>query len=184
MFRLFNKPDYIKNLADSMKKHLEGFDYDHLLFSYHGIPERHIRKTDVTKSHCKIDGSCCNTPSPAHEFCYRHQCYETTKLVIEQLGIPKDKYSLTFQSRLAGDKWLEPYTDVEINKMPAKGIKKLAVVTPAFVSDCLETLEEIAMRAKEEFEENGGEEFLAIPCLNDDDQWCQTVGNWINDWAK
>lgn len=180
----YNKPDYLKNLADSIKSHLEGFDYDHLLFSYHGIPERHIRKTDITKSHCKIDGSCCNTPSVAHEFCYRHQCYETTKQVVKLLGIPEGKYSQTFQSRLAGDKWLTPYTDVEVNKMPEQGIKNLAVVTPAFVSDCLETLEEIAMEANHQFKEHGGENFLAIPCLNDDDEWCETVGNWINDWAK
>jgi len=180
----YNKPDYIKALSNSIKKNLEGYDYDHLLFSYHGLPERHIRKTDVTKSHCKIDGSCCNTPSPAHEFCYRHQCYETTKLVIKELGIPEGKYSQTFQSRLAGDKWLEPYTDVEVNKMPEKGIKNLAVVTPAFVADCLETLEEIAMEANHQFKEHGGENFLAIPCMNDDDEWCGVVVNWIKDFQK
>lgn len=180
----YNKPDYIQALANSMKKHLEGFDYDHLLFSYHGIPKRHIRKTDITKSHCAIDGSCCNTLSPAHEFCYRHQCYETTRQVVKLLGIPEGKYSQTFQSRLAGDKWLTPYTDVEINKMPEQGIKKLAVVTPAFVSDCLETLEEIAMEANHQFKEHGGEEFKAIPCLNDDDEWCGVVASWIEDWSK
>lgn len=180
----YNKPDYIKALAHSIQKHLKDFDYDHLLFSYHGIPKRHIRKTDVTKSHCKMDNSCCVTPSPAHEFCYRHQCFETTRQVVEFLGIPEGKYSQTFQSRLAGDKWLTPYTDVEINKMPEKGIKKLAVVTPAFVSDCLETLEEIAMEANHQFKENGGEEFLAIPCLNDDEEWCTTVSKWIKDWAS
>lgn len=180
----YNKPDYIKNLADSIQKHLDTFDYDHLLFSYHGIPERHIRKTDVTKSHCKINGTCCVTPSPAHQFCYRHQCFETTRQVVELLGIPPEKYSQTFQSRLAGDKWLEPYTDIEINKMPGNGIKKLAVVTPAFVADCLETLEEIAMEANHQFKEHGGEDFLAIPCLNDSDDWCATVANWIKDWAK
>ncbi|WP_339887368.1 ferrochelatase [uncultured Flavobacterium sp.] len=179
----YNQKDYIRDLSNSIKRHLEGFEYDHLLFSYHGIPERHIRKTDVTKSHCKIDGSCCNTPSPAHEFCYRHQCYETTKLVVEFLGLEEGKYSQTFQSRLAGDKWLTPYTDVEINKMPEKGIKKLAVVTPAFVSDCLETLEEIAMEANHQFKENGGEEFLAIPCLNDDDDWSKTLSRWVDQWA-
>ena len=178
----YNKPGYIKALGNSIKNHLGTFDYDHILFSYHGIPKRHIRKTDITKSHCKIDGSCCNTPSPAHEFCYRHQCYETTKQVVQYLGIPEGKYSQTFQSRLAGDKWLTPYTDVEINKMPKKGIKKLVVVTPAFVSDCLETLEEIAMEANHQFKENGGEEFVAIPCMNDDDEWCETVADWIKDW--
>ena len=180
----YNKPDYIKVLAENIKKHLGDYDYDHLLFSYHGIPKRHIRKTDITKSHCKIDRTCCSTPSPAHEFCYSHQCYETTKLVTEYLNIPKEKYSQTFQSRLAGDKWLTPYTDVEVNKMPDKGIKKLAVVTPAFVSDCLETLEEIAMEAHEEFEVHGGEEFMAIPCLNEDDAWCQVVANWIGDFKN
>jgi protoporphyrin/coproporphyrin ferrochelatase len=180
----YNKPDYIKVLAENIKKHLGDYDYDHLLFSYHGIPKRHIRKTDITKSHCKIDRTCCSTPSPAHEFCYSHQCYETTKLVTEYLNIPKEKYSQTFQSRLAGDKWLTPYTDVEINKMPEKGIKKLAVVTPAFVSDCLETLEEIAMEANEEFLHHGGEEFIAIPCLNDDDNWCQLVADWIGDFKE
>lgn len=181
----YNKPDYIKNLADSIQKHLKGFDYDQLVFSYHGIPERHVRKTDKTKSHKKFitNEMCCQPGTPAAEFCYRTHCYETTRLVIEQLGIPKEKYCQTFQSRLAGDKWLEPYTDVEINNMPAKGIKKIAVVTPAFVTDCLETLEEIAMRAQEDFIENGGQEFLAIPCLNDDDSWVETVTNWIEEWA-
>lgn len=179
----YNKPDYIRDLSESIRRHLQNFEYDHLLFSYHGIPERHIRKTDVTKSHCTIDGSCCNTPSPAHEFCYRHQCTETTSQVVDYLGIPEGKYSQTYQSRLAGDKWLDPYTDVEINKMPEKGIKKLAVVTPAFVSDCLETLEEIAMEADHQFKEHGGTDFLAIPCLNDDDGWCQTISSWINNWA-
>ncbi|HBK82015.1 MAG TPA: ferrochelatase [Flavobacterium sp.] len=179
----YNQKDYIRDLSNSIKKHLEGFEYDHLLFSYHGIPERHIRKSDITKSHCKIDGSCCITPSPAHEFCYRHQCYETTRQVVEFLGIEPNKYSQTFQSRLAGDKWLTPYTDVEINKMPKRGIKKLAVVTPAFVSDCLETLEEIAMEANHQFKENGGEEFLAIPCLNDSDDWAKTLSRWIDQWA-
>ncbi|MFZ4106908.1 ferrochelatase [Flavobacterium sp.] len=180
----YNKPDYIQALANSIKSYLDTFDYDHLLFSYHGVPKRHIRKTDVTKSHCKIDGSCCNTPSPAHEFCYRHQCYETTKQVVKLLGIPEGKYSQTFQSRLAGDKWLTPYTDVEVNKMPNQGIKKLAVVTPAFVSDCLETLEEIAMEAKHEFIEHGGTDFMAIPCMNDGDEWCGVVANWIKEFQK
>lgn len=182
----YNKPDYIKNLSDSIQKHLNGFEYDQLVFSYHGIPERHVRKTDATKSHKKFitNQMCCEAGSPPAEFCYRTHCYETTRLVVEQLGIPKEKYCVTFQSRLSGDKWLEPYTDVEIDLMPAKGIKNLAVVTPAFVADCLETLEEIAMRAKEDFQAKGGQNFLAIPCLNDDDNWCQTLANWISDWAK
>jgi ferrochelatase len=113
---------------------------------------------DITKSHCKIDGSCCNTPSPAHEFCYRHQCYETTKQVVKLLGIPEGKYSQTFQSRLGRQIYTLHGCSSEQNAR--KGIKKLAVVTPAFVSDCLETLEEIAMEANHEFKVHGGEEFL------------------------
>lgn len=180
----YKQPGYVQALANSIKDGLVGFEYDHLLFSYHGVPERHIRKTDPTKSHCKIDGSCCVTPSEAHKVCYRHQCYETTRQVVEVLGIPKEKYSVTFQSRLGKDKWLEPYTDVTVNDMPAKNIKSLAVVTPAFVADCIETLEEIGMRAKEDFEANGGEHFHTVPCLNDRDDWAAVVAGWINDWAK
>ena len=179
----YNKPDYIQALSNSIKKHLEGFEYDHLLFSYHGIPKRHIRKTDVTNSHCKIDGSCCNTPSPAHEFCYRHQCYETTKQVAEFLGLEEGKYSTSFQSRLGRDPWLQPYTDATIDGLAQKGIKNLAVVTPAFVSDCLETLEEIGMEAAHSFKENGGENFLSIPCLNDSEDWVKTMSRWIDQWA-
>ncbi len=180
----YNRKEYIVAQAESIKKHLGDFDYEKLVFSYHGIPERHIRKSDVTKSHCRIDGKCCQTPSKAHEFCYRHQCFETTKQIIEYLGIPREKVMETFQSRLSGDKWLEPYTDVEIDNLAKNGVKKIAVVTPAFVSDCLETLEEIGMRAKEDFISNGGEEFLAIPCMNEDELWIDALHTWIEDWKK
>jgi ferrochelatase len=180
----YNRKEYIVAQAESIKKHLGDFDYEKLVFSYHGIPERHIRKSDVTKSHCRIDGKCCQTPSKAHEFCYRHQCFETTKQIIEYLGIPREKVMETFQSRLSGDKWLEPYTDVEIDNLAKNGVKKIAVVTPAFVSDCLETLEEIGMRAKEDFISNGGEELLAIPCMNEDELWIDALHTWIEDWKK
>ncbi|HLW38957.1 MAG TPA: ferrochelatase [Brumimicrobium sp.] len=180
----YNRKEYIVAQAESIKKHLGDFDYEKLVFSYHGIPERHIRKSDVTKSHCRIDGKCCQTPSKAHEFCYRHQCFETTKQIIEYLGIPREKVMETFQSRLSGDKWLEPYTDIEIDNLAKNGVKKIAVVTPAFVSDCLETLEEIGMRAKEDFISNGGEEFLAIPCMNEDELWVDALHTWIEEWKK
>jgi len=180
----YNKPDYIEALSNGIQKHLEKAKPDHLLFSYHGVPERHIKKSDVTKSHCKIDGSCCNTPSKAHEFCYRHQCYETTKLVVEKLNLKEGFYSTSFQSRLGRDPWLQPYTDQTIDNFPKKDIKNIAVVTPAFVSDCLETLEEIGMEAKHSFEENGGKEFTTIPCLNDSEEWAETLANWITNWSK
>ena len=179
----YNHSDYIRVLANSIAEGLKNVEYEHLLFSYHGVPERHIRKSDITKSHCKIDGSCCQTPSAAHQFCYRHQCYETTRLVAEYLELEKDTYSVSFQSRLGFDPWLKPYTDRTIERMGLEGKKKLAIVTPAFVSDCLETLEEIAMEGKEIFEEVGGNEFTVIPCLNDRDEWVKVLARWIDEWA-
>ncbi len=180
----YNKEDYVKVLSSSIQKELDILKPEHLLFSYHGVPERHIKKSDITKLHCKIDGSCCNTPSAAHEFCYRHQCYETTKLVAKQLNLKEGFYSTSFQSRLGRDPWLQPYTDQTIDNLAKDGLNNLAVVTPAFVSDCLETLEEIGMEAKHSFIENGGKEFNTIPCLNDNDDWANTVSNWINNWTK
>ncbi len=179
----YNNPDYIKVLSNSIKKHLEGKTYEHLLFSYHGVPERHIRKSDITKSHCKIDGSCCSTPSKAHEFCYRHQCYEVTRLVGETLKLEEGTFSTSFQSRLGFDPWLQPYTDRTIERLGKQGIKNMAIVTPAFVSDCLETLEEIAMEGQEIFHEMGGKEFTTIPCLNDDAEWVSLVSKWITNWV-
>jgi len=180
----YKQPDYIEVLSNSIQKHVEKTKPDHLLFSYHGVPERHIKKSDVTKSHCKIDGSCCNSPSAAHEFCYRHQCYETTKLVADKLNLNEGFFSTSFQSRLGRDPWLQPYTDKTIDDFAQNGVKNLAVVTPAFVSDCLETLEEIGMEAKHSFKENGGNDFSTIPCLNDDDAWVKTLASWINNFAK
>ncbi len=178
----YKNPDYIKVLSDSIAEGLKDFEYDQLLFSYHGIPERHIRKSDPTKFHCKIDGSCCQINSVAHHTCYRHQCYEMTKLVREHMGLPENKVSVSFQSRLAGDPWLKPYTDYEFERFPKEGKKRLAVITPAFVADCLETLEEIAMEGKEQFEEGGGEHYKHIPCLNDSPDWVNLMAQWVNEW--
>lgn len=180
----YKNSDYIQILSESIAKALEDFTYDHLLFSYHGIPERHIRKSDPTRFHCKIDAKCCTTNSVAHHSCYRHQCYATTARVKAYLNLPEDKVSTSFQSRLAGDPWLKPYTDYEFKRLAQEGKKRLAVVTPAFVSDCLETLEEIAMEGKEQFLEAGGEAYKHIPCLNDSDAWVQRMAQWINTWAS
>lgn len=178
----YKNPEYIKVLSESIIEGLKDFDYDHILFSYHGIPERHIRKSDPTKFHCKIDGSCCSVNSVAHNTCYRHQVYETTELVKAELKLSEEKTSTSFQSRLAGDPWLKPYTDYEFERLAKEGKKKLAVVTAAFVSDCLETLEEIAMEGKEQFEEAGGEQYKHIPCLNDSAPWVTLMAKWANEW--
>lgn len=180
----YNRPEYIEALASSIEKHLQTKDYDHLLFSYHGVPQRHIKKSDITKGHCKMDKSCCSTSSAAHEFCYRHQCLQTTESIAQKLGLDPNKYSNSFQSRLGPDKWLQPPTDKTINDLAVSGVRKLLVVTPAFVADCLETLEEIAMEAKEEFLHRGGESFETIPCLNDDAKWVDALVCWINQWRN
>jgi len=180
----YKQEDYIKVLAGSIREHTQDFDYDFLLFSYHGIPERHIRKSDPTRYHCRIDEQCCITPSVAHHSCYRHQCYYTTALIKKELGLDASRLGTSFQSRLAGDPWLKPYTDYEFERLAEEGIEKLAVITPAFVSDCLETLEEIAMEGEEEFKEAGGKEFRHIPCLNDQDSWVGLVGNWARHWEE
>ncbi|RAV28331.1 ferrochelatase [Sinomicrobium soli] len=179
----YNHPDYIRVLSASVEEALKGKEWDHLLFSYHGVPERHIRKSDITHSHCKIDGQCCKTPSPAHQFCYRHQCYETTRQVADYLGLKEGSYSVSFQSRLGKDPWLQPFTDNTVAAFPAKGVRKLAIATPAFVSDCLETLEEIGMEAREDFLEKGGEEFHVIPCINDREDWVKVLARWMDEWA-
>ena len=179
----YNDQDYIRVLSESIKKSLKNIKYEHLLFSYHGIPERHIRKSDVTNSHCKIDKSCCNTSSKAHEFCYKHQCVEVTRLVGKYLNLKEGSFSTSFQSRLGFDPWLRPYTDRTIESLGQNGVKNMAIVTPAFVSDCLETLEEIAMEGKEIFLESGGSNFTTIPCLNDEPNWVALVAKWINKWV-
>ena len=179
----YKHPDYIRVLSNSIQEYLQDKEWEHLLFSYHGVPKRHIRKSDITKSHCKMDGKCCQTDSPAHEFCYSHQCYETTKQVAEYLGLKEGTYSTSFQSRLGLDPWLQPYTDKTIDAFAKKGTKKMAVVTPAFVSDCLETLEEIGMEAAEDFEDNGGEHLEVIPCINDREEWINVMSRWVDEWA-
>ena len=178
----YKNEGYIEVLSKSIAEGLKNFDYDHILFSYHGIPERHIRKSDPTRFHCKIDGQCCSTNSVAHNTCYRHQCFDTTERVKAYLGLPDEKVSNSFQSRLPNDPWLKPYTDFEFERFPKEGIKKLAVITPAFVSDCLETLEEIAMEGKHQFQDAGGEDYKHIPCLNDDDAWVNVMAKGVNNW--
>ncbi len=175
----YDDADYIAALAESMRPYLEQ-SYDHILFSYHGIPARHLLKTDTTGSHCMKVNDCCNVASDAHKVCYRHQCFVTTRLVTQALQIPENKYSISFQSRL-GKGWLQPFTDKRLEEMPKEGIKKLLILCPAFISDCLETLEEIEERGKETFLEAGGESYTMIPCLNVHPLWVQLLEKWVHE---
>ena len=146
---------------------------DHVLFSFHGLPERQIRKTDDTKGHCFSSATCCDSLTSKN--CYRAQCYATARALAERLGLPPEKYTVCFQSRLGRTPWIQPYTDVVLDEMAAKGIKRLAVMCPAFVADCLETVEEIGMRAKAQFTAHGGEELVLVPSLNSSPAWIDAV---------
>ena len=169
----YNKDIYVEALAKSIQENLPE-NFDQLLFSYHGVPERHIYRTDYTHT-CDLEN--CRTEKNQHfnEYCYLNHCYETTRLVQEKLGLNNEKVRITFQSRLLKDPWLKPYTDQTLEALPKDGIKNIAICCPAFVSDCLETLEEIAIEGKEEFLHAGGENYHYIPCLNDNDDWVNVV---------
>ncbi len=175
----YNHPAFIDALAASIKPYMDS-NKGHLLFSYHSIPERHIHKSDTTGNHCLKVGNCCSVNSPAHATCYRHQCYVTTELVAAKLQLPKGSYSVSFQSKLGRSAWLTPATTARMGELPNEGIKDLLVVCPSFVSDCLETLEEVAIREKENFMAAGGSTYTFIPCMNTQPKWVEAVALMVN----
>ena len=176
----YQEEGYIHSLAQSIQPYLAA-EFDHLLFSYHGLPVRHLRKSDPTGSHCyKMEG-CCDKPSPAWQFCYKHQVIQTTKLTASKLGLAPAQFSYSFQSRLGQDEWIKPFTVERLENFPKEGIKKLLVACPAFVADCLETLEEMAIRGKKTFMDAGGESFHLIPCLNASRPWVKTFAGYCNE---
>lgn len=179
----YQDEDYIDAMVENARPYLAQ-GYDHVLFSYHGIPERHLRKSDPSHAHCLERPDCCESCHPAHATCYRHQCFATTKAMVAKAGIPAEKHSVSFQSRLGRDPWLKPYTDFVLEELPAKGVRKLLVLCPAFITDCLETLEEISMEGKEDFLKAGGEHFQQIPCLNDSPAFAQFLNGRIDQWLQ
>jgi ferrochelatase len=179
----YDQPDYIAALVASAADYFKK-DYDHLLFSFHGIPERHIKKSDTTGCHCLRVENCCEVPSPAHATCYRAQCFQTAKLFVAKAGVPAGKWSVSFQSRLGKDPWLKPYTDYELPRLATEGKKKMLVICPAFVSDCLETIEEIGIRGAEEFASGGGQEFTRIPCMNEHPLWIDALEKMCGNFLK
>lgn len=176
----YNNPGYINALAESIRPYLQQ-DYDQLLFSYHGIPERHVLKSDPTGHHCMQTPNCCYTKSDCHATCYRHQVTMTSELVAKKLGLPRTKWQQSYQSRLGRDPWLQPNTQVRLPQLPGEGVKKLLVVCPSFVSDCLETLEEIEIRGKEDFLNSGGSSYTYIPCMNVQPLWVNALAEIIQE---
>ncbi len=173
----YQAPGFVKAFAEVGQKTLQANNWDHVLFSFHGLPERHIKKSDPTHQHCLATAQCCDNITSANRYCYRAQTVATARLLAHKLGIQKEQYTICFQSRLGRTPWITPYTDKVIDDLAASGKKNLVVFCPAFVADCLETLEEIGLRAKEQFVAAGGDNLVLVPSLNATDTWAQAVAD-------
>ncbi len=171
----YDQPEYLQALAASAQPYLaQGFD--HLLLSYHGLPERHLHRSDPTGSHCLKGADCCQRATGAVlASCYRAQCIHTSQGFAAAAGLADTQWSVSFQSRLGRAKWIEPYTEATLDELAARGVKKLLVMCPAFVADCIETLEEIGERGREQFIHAGGEDLQLVPCLNDHPAWADAL---------
>lgn len=170
---LYAEPAFVRAWADLIGKHLKEEEVDHVVFSYHGLPESTIKKAD-TEGVCGF-GSCCDTITEQNSLCYRAQCIATTQNVVAALAWDEDRYSIAFQSRFGRQAWIQPYLDEHLEQLLESGQKKIAVVTPSFVSDCLETIHEIGIEYREQFMEGGGEVFQLVPNLNDEPVWFSSV---------
>lgn len=171
----YDQPEYISALVDSAKPYLDK-GFDHLLLSFHGLPERHLHKRDPSGAHCLKGADCCQTASPeVLATCYRAQCMRSAQAFAEAMGLQLEQWSVSFQSRLGRAKWIEPYTEARLEELAQQGVKNLLVMCPAFVADCIETLEEIGDRGLEQFQEAGGETLQLVPCLNDHPSWTEAL---------
>lgn len=175
----YDDPGYLRSTAGVARPLLNDFGPDHVQFSYHGLPERHVKRSDRSGEWCLQVEGCCSRITASNAFCYRAQCFATTEGLASELGLAAGSYSTSFQSRLAGQKWIEPYTDKELPKLFDAGVRRLAVLTPSFVADCLETLEEIGIRGRTQWKELGGEDLLLVPCLNSDPSWADSVSEMV-----
>ncbi|HET9451019.1 MAG TPA: ferrochelatase [Aggregicoccus sp.] len=172
----FDDPGFLDAFTEVARPELARFRQDHVLFSFHGLPERHVRKSDPTGGrHCLASPGCCDAITPVNRTCYRAQSYATARALAQRLGLGAADSSVSFQSRLGRTPWIQPYTDLVLPELAQRGVKRLAVMCPAFVADCLETLEEIGLRAREQFRAAGGEELLLVPSLNAHPRWVDAV---------
>ena len=175
----FDRLAFLDAFADVGRPVLAEARPDHVLFSFHGLPERQVKKSDPTGAHCLASAECCDVEVPANRWCYRAQCFFTARALAARLGLEQGKWTVTFQSRLGRTPWIRPYTDVVIPELAGKGAKRLVVFCPAFVADCLETLEEIGIRAAESFKAAGGEELTLVPSLNAHAAWVEGLAERI-----
>ncbi|HTJ45540.1 MAG TPA: ferrochelatase [Kofleriaceae bacterium] len=170
----FDDDGFLDAFAEIAKPKVEELGADHVLFSFHGLPERQIAKSDEHGG-CLATDRCCDAPGPRLAWCYRAQSYATARSIAARLALPDDRWSVSFQSRLGKVPWIKPYTDVVLDELAKKGVKRLAVVCPAFVADCLETLEEIGIRARAQFKDAGGDELALVPSLNAHPSWARAL---------
>jgi len=177
----YDHPGFVAALAAVARPRLREFRPDHVLFSYHGLPERQIRKADPSGSFCLGSDACCAAIGAANRDCYRAQCFATTRALASALEIEAERHSISFQSRLGRIPWIQPYTDQVLPALASRGITRLAVVCPSFVADCLETLEEIGIRARQQWMEAGGEDFLMVPSLNAEPCWAEAVAGMVRE---
>lgn len=176
----YDHPGFVHSVAAVARRRLDDFAPDYVLFSYHGLPESQIRKSDPSGKWCLQREDCCDSVGPMNRFCYRAQSHATTRAVADKLELSGSSFSTAFQSRLAGQKWIEPYTDAVLEDLYQQGVRRLAVLTPSFVADCLETLEEIGIRLREQWLDLGGEDLLLVPCVNADPAWASALARMIN----
>lgn len=176
-------PGFIEAWAQVVRDHFDTHEADHLLFSYHSVPVRHIKQLDPI-NHCHVNETCCaEVQSGANRNCYRAQCHATSRAIASALGLHPDEFTTCFQSQFGKDEWIGPSFEDLLVELPKRGIKRIAVACPSFVADCLETLEEIGMRGRDEFKEAGGQELTLIPCLNNDPLWIKAAANLIIETA-
>jgi len=180
----YDDPGFIRAFADRGAPILSSEKPDHVLFSFHGLPERHMHKADDTGRHCLASAGCCDAIGPANRHCYRAQCFATARALAARLGLPAETWSISFQSRLGRTPWIRPHTDRVLPELVAQGKKRVVVFCPAFVADCLETLEEIGIRAKRDFLSAGGESLTLVPSLNATPAWVDAVVGLVRRQAE
>jgi ferrochelatase len=172
---------FLEAFAQVAQPVLDALGPDHVLVSFHGLPERHMKKSDESGRHCLRSDDCCRKLVDANRNCYRAQCFATARALAGRLTLPDDAWSVAFQSRLGRDPWIRPYTDERIVELAKAGVRRVAVLCPAFVADCLETLEEIGIRARDDFRAAGGQELRLVPSLNAHPAWVDAVVGLVHD---
>lgn len=171
----YDHPAFIAACEEVTRPVLESLDAEKVFFSFHGLPERQVLKSDDSGGHCLKSADCCSRIGAANRNCYRAQCHATARALADRLGVPEERRIVCFQSRLGRTPWIRPYTDEVLAEEARRGTKRAVILSPAFVADCLETIEELGIRAVDTWRENGGETLALAPCVNAIDSWADAV---------